>query len=132
MSGPYETEHDAAIEPMPRAVSALHRAGRVRTGDPDRIVHGTMLAELLGACADAGIEVGAYDRRILSWAASWETTTAQVFADLIRRAHAAGAATRGAIVVDADLLDRLPDEAPRLAALAADQPRHFQREGADQ
>jgi hypothetical protein len=75
---------------MPREVAALHNAGRVRSGDPDRLVRDTVLRHLERACADTGVRLGALDRRKLEWLAGWEPTTAQVFIGLIYRAHKAG------------------------------------------
>lgn len=93
--GPYESESQAAAEPMPRQVAALHAAGRVPSGDPDRLVRDTILGALLAACDDCGVRVGALDRRTLVWLAGWEDTTAQVIVGLIRRAHAAGSTPEG-------------------------------------
>lgn len=42
------------------------------------------------ACAAAGVELGAYDHRILLWLASWEPHVVAVVASLITRAHASG------------------------------------------
>ena len=67
MPGPYQTETEVLAEAMPREVSALHRAGRVRSGDPDRLVHDTVLRHLIAGCDDAGVELGAVDRRTLEW-----------------------------------------------------------------
>ena len=38
----------------------------------------------------AGVELGAFDRRVLAWLSGWEPETAVVIAGLITRAHAAG------------------------------------------
>jgi hypothetical protein len=88
--GPYRTERDALAEPMPREVAALHDAGRVRSGDPDWLVRDTVLRHLIDVCAASGVELGAYDRGILTWIAGWEASTAQVLLDLVARAYAAG------------------------------------------
>ncbi len=45
-------------------------------------------AMLTDACAAAGVELGAYDRRILRWLAGWEPTTCAVVAGIIARAAA--------------------------------------------
>src|SRR5215207_6129414 len=92
MPGPYQTETEVHAEPMPREIAALHRAGRVRSGDPDRLVHDTVLRHLIAACDDAGVELGAVDRRTLDWLVGWEPATVQLIIDLIRCAHAAGRA----------------------------------------
>ena len=64
----------------------MRDAGRIRTGDPDRLVSGTQLRHLEEACAAAGVELGAYDRSILEWLAGWEASTVQVIIGLITRA----------------------------------------------
>ena len=43
----------------------------------------------------AGIELGAWDRRIVEWLAGWDTCTALTVASLIDRARAAGPAGCG-------------------------------------
>lgn len=101
MTGPYETERDAAAEPLAREIRALHKAGRVRSGDPDRIVSGTQLTHLEAACTAAGVDLGAYDRRILGWLASWDETTAQVIIGLISRASAQTGADHTAAAIQA-------------------------------
>lgn len=89
-AGPYDTEAQALAEPMPRALSRLHAEDRIRSGDPDRLARNTVLRALLNACADAGVEVGAFDRRTLAWLADTEDSSAQVVIGLISRAYAAG------------------------------------------
>jgi hypothetical protein len=90
-SGPYESEVEAAAEPMPRAVRDLHVAGRVRSGDPERLVATTVMGHAAETLAAAGVELGAFDRRIVAWAcATWEPTTVQVLLGVVARAHAAG------------------------------------------
>jgi hypothetical protein len=88
--GPYETEQDTHAEPMPQAVRDLHRAGLIRSGDPDRLARDTVLSHLIAACHDAGVTIGARDRRTLQWLARGDTSTAQVVIGLISRAYAAG------------------------------------------
>ena len=44
------------------------------------------LAMLMDACAGTGVEVGAYDSRILRWLSGWEAETVAVVAGLIVRA----------------------------------------------
>lgn len=90
--GPYNSEVEARREPMPAAVGALHQSGRVRSGDPDQLVHNLTLDHLLGACRDAGVELGLYDQRVLHWLCRWEDTTVQVVIGLVTRAYAAGRA----------------------------------------
>jgi hypothetical protein len=50
---------------------------------------------LEGACQAAGVQLGAYDHRILIWLTAWEPATCAVIAGLITRAHAAGQDTAG-------------------------------------
>jgi len=82
--GPYETERQAAAE-IRRAYDALRSAA----GGPPPAGEVTRLnAELLTrACADAGVTLGAYDRRIVQWLAGYEPATCGVIAGLIARAN---------------------------------------------
>lgn len=93
--GPYDDERQALAEPMPRAVRALHDAGRVQSGDPDRLVRDTICGHLVHACENTGMELGDYDRRVLVWLSRGETSTAQVLIGLISRAYEAGRLGRG-------------------------------------
>jgi hypothetical protein len=102
--GPYETEAQIRALPMAREVRALHAAGQVRSGDPDRLVSGTRLRHLTEACGQAGIELGTIDQQVLAWLSGWEDATVQVVIGLIARAHAAGAADESADE-SADLVD---------------------------
>jgi hypothetical protein len=68
---------DPHLGPMTDAIRAACRQARV-----DYIV---------AALADAGVELGDYDARIVSWLAGWETQTIQVIVGWIERAHAAAA-----------------------------------------
>ena len=77
MSGPFETERQAsdaartAVPPEP-GWSIIRAAGR---------------RELLTrALADAGVELGTYDERILGWLTGWEDATCAVIAGWITRA----------------------------------------------
>lgn len=85
--GPYETERQALAEPLAQEIHALHASGRVRSGDPDRLVSGTHMRHLEAACAAAGVELGAFDRRVLAWLARGEASTVQVIIGLISRAN---------------------------------------------
>lgn len=51
---------------------------------PDEEQRAALLAELQAA----GVELGAYDMRIVDWLAGWEWSTVSVIASLIRRANA--------------------------------------------
>jgi hypothetical protein len=81
-AGPFETEREA------NAASRWQHLGRPLAGpEPMREAN---LVQLLDACADAGVEVGAYDSRILHWLANYEPATCAVIAGLIGRARQAG------------------------------------------
>jgi len=69
-TGPYETETDAHVA--------------AQNGPAD------LYAALITACGSAGVELGAYDRRVLAWLARWEPVTVQVVVGLIARAYSAG------------------------------------------
>lgn len=86
MNGPYETEADALAGPVGQEIRALHDTGRVEPGDPHRLVIGMQLRYLEDACAAAGVELGAFDRRTLSWLAGREASMVQVIVGLILRA----------------------------------------------
>jgi hypothetical protein len=45
-------------------------------------------AMLTAACEAAGVELGAYDERVIGWLAGWEDETCAVVAGLITRAAA--------------------------------------------
>ena len=68
-------------------------AGRVPGGPvevaPAGFVPGAVQAEIL-ADALAGIELGAWDRRIAEWLAGWDASTVLTVASWIGRARAAG------------------------------------------
>lgn len=67
--------------------------------DPDRPYApvGQRRAERVAALIEplAGIELGAYDRRIIEWLSDWEDSTVAVVASLLHRARAAGALPPG-------------------------------------
>lgn len=88
--GPFETEDDARLTPAVRAVYEAARASN-RRGAMGELNH-RMLDE---ACTAAGVELGAYDHRILLWLAVFEPQMCAVFAKLIRRAWLAGRAAEG-------------------------------------
>ncbi len=90
--GPYQREADTRTAPMPKQVKELHDMGRVKSGDPARLVFGVQHAALLAACDAAGVDLGTYDRRILAWLADPEPQVVQVLIGLITRANAAGRA----------------------------------------
>lgn len=66
------------------ALSPFHSVARIPVAD--RINDGLLLAAL----QQAGVELGACDRRIVAWLAGWEPYLVQVVIGWIERAHAAG------------------------------------------
>lgn len=119
--GPFETEREARELPAVRAVyAAFDRdpgAGRMAPH-----IH-RMLSE---ACTAAGVQLGAYDRRILAWLAGWEPQTCAVIAGLISRANLAGVvftAGQEAIVAQA-LADAEMYRRDRAAAWCGDCQQH--------
>ena len=86
--GPYDTDSDAM-----RDTAHVHQAYRVayERGLMDRINEGLLFAALCGA----GVELGAYDRRIVGWLADWEPHVVQVIIGWIERAHAGQAPAGG-------------------------------------
>ena len=83
--GPLEEEPRAVRSPYTlRDPERMQRAGesveswRVR-------VHGDQLAALLDPLD--GIELGAYDRRMLDWLAGWDIPTVATIASLLHRAR---------------------------------------------
>jgi hypothetical protein len=69
-TGPYETETEAHVA--------------AQNGPAD------LYAALFTACGSAGVELGAFDLRILAWLARWEPAAVQVVVGLIARAYGAG------------------------------------------
>jgi hypothetical protein len=86
-SGPFETERQARETP---AVRAVHAAFDISPGAGRMAPHNRNMLD--AACTAAGVDVGAFDDRILGWLATWEPTTCAVIAGLITRARAAGEA----------------------------------------
>jgi hypothetical protein len=85
VSGPFETEDQARELPAVRAVYEAFRAdpGTGRMAPDCRSI-------LDAACQAAGVDVGAYDDRILTWLSQWEPQMCAVIAGLITRAFEAG------------------------------------------
>ncbi|WP_141581314.1 hypothetical protein [Actinomadura sp. WMMA1423] len=75
--GPYETDQQAAD-----TVSHVYAHARTAPGTMGRL----SLDQLTAACEAAGVELGAYDRRILEWLAGWEPETCAVITGIILRA----------------------------------------------
>jgi hypothetical protein len=86
-AGPFESEREARESEAVQAVWTAWRAGPGvgKMAAPN-------LAMLAAACEAAGVQVGAYDQRILAWLSGWEPQTCAVIAGLITRAAAGGAA----------------------------------------
>jgi hypothetical protein len=80
-TGPYETEAQAreAVRAIYEAAHATSRRGVMAEGNHKL---------LEDACRVAGVQLGAYDHRILTWLAGWEPQTCAVVAGLISRAAA--------------------------------------------
>lgn len=78
MSGPYEAECEATTE-VRDVYAGYHKRGVMKAKNFDR---------LLGACAEQGLEMGAYDREVLKWIARQKPEAAQVIVGLVRRASA--------------------------------------------
>jgi hypothetical protein len=97
MTEPYETERQA------------REAARHITDSSLESWQDGLQRLLEDACTAAGVQLGAYDQRILRWLAGWEPATCAVVAGLISRAHG-GQATAGIAVFP---------EGPRQTMLAA-------------
>jgi hypothetical protein len=77
MSGPYETGRQAA-----------DAARHIYDSPPGTGAWGDGNHRLMeDACTAAGVQLGAYDHRILLWLAGWEPATCAVIAGLMTRAH---------------------------------------------
>ncbi|MGO9161399.1 MAG: hypothetical protein ACLP7J_11885 [Streptosporangiaceae bacterium] len=79
MTGPYETEREA------------HHASLWETRGRDAgldMLGAANMADL--AAALSGVELGAYDKRIIAWLAGYEPATVAVVCGLIERARQAG------------------------------------------
>jgi hypothetical protein len=86
-AGPYQTEAQARETD---AVQQIHAAFRADPGMGRMAPH--ILRLLTEACSAAGVELGAFDRRVLTWLANWEPESAAAIAGMITRAHDAGRA----------------------------------------
>lgn len=92
MYGPYESEPDTRVAPMAREVRALRESAEwVRAADPGALSSGVRMRHVLAACEQAGVSLGAYDRRVLEWLCGWEDGAVQVLIGLLARAGAAAA-----------------------------------------
>ena len=75
--GPFASEAEARAAAASLGIRPL--------GGPDPLAAGNQRM-LLDACTAAGVQIGAYDVRILEWLAQWEPATCAVIAGLITRA----------------------------------------------
>lgn len=85
--GPYETEREALAEPLYQEVHALHEPGAVSNELIGQVVQDAQFRHIEAACEAAGVELGAFDRRILTWLSGWEAATVQVIIGLVSRAN---------------------------------------------
>ncbi|SRR5216683_3291586 len=83
--GPYETERQAAADVAEIYEQCRWSARRSLMAEANR-------DRLTDACERAGVALGAFDARILSWLGNYEPETCAVIAGLVTRAHAAGLA----------------------------------------
>lgn len=90
MTGPFETELEARS--AVQHILASPPGKGAWTGGNHRLLE--------DACRTAGVQLGAYDHRILLWLAGWEPAVCAVIAGLITRAHAASEADDGAYVAE--------------------------------
>lgn len=84
VDGPYETESEASAR-VSDIYAAFHKRGVMKAKTLDR---------LLEVCERSGVQLGAYDRHVLTWLAAQKPEVAQVIVGVIRRAG--GAAHDGA------------------------------------
>jgi hypothetical protein len=83
--GPFETE--GQVRELP-AVRAVHDAFGTDLAVGGMAPHNERI--LRESCAAAGVALGGFDRRIVSWLAGWGPEMCAVIAGLIIRAHVAG------------------------------------------
>jgi len=88
--GPYDTAAQARADAA-ELTAAIHAADPGRGPMTDQVRsarHQARADYLTRALTAAGVELGAYDKRIATWLADWETETLQVLVGWIERAHA--------------------------------------------
>jgi hypothetical protein len=109
VSGPYETERQAA-----------DAARHIYDSPPGTGAWGAGNHKLIeDACIAVGVQLGAYDHRILLWLAGWEPSTCAAIAGIITRAHA-GALTEAQRAAVLDALDVAADYKRDRAATCPD------------
>ena len=64
--------------------------------------HAVQQRLLLAALAEAGVELGEYDRAIAAWLSRWDWTTVAVVASWVQRARVAGSGREWAVRVPGD------------------------------
>jgi hypothetical protein len=74
--GPYEAEPRAETRAVYDQIRTAPVGGMIKANE----------TRLLAACERAGVQLGAYDRRVLHWLADWEPETVEVIAAIIDRA----------------------------------------------
>lgn len=92
MSGPYETSSEAceAAVVLRAELEDANQSGA--RGEQWRAARQRARVQYLrGVLEVAGVELGAYDKRIAEWVASWDVETIQVIAGWIERAYQSGA-----------------------------------------
>ncbi len=85
--GPYQREQDTYSEPMPAAVRQLHADRHSGPGFPYQRQRAVIRDHILAALADAGVDLGDHDRRIVGWLAAWEPSTVQAIIGWVSRAN---------------------------------------------
>jgi hypothetical protein len=117
--GPFETERDALGHPAVRAV--YDASGKDPGPGKMQPRNHRLLCEAVSA---AGIALGAYDHRIVSWLSTWEPATVAVVAGMIGRAWEAGWVARahapGGAAAVAGVADPAAVTVPGLLHAAAD------------
>ena len=109
MTGPFETERQAedSVRHILDSRSEPWRDGNRRLMED--------------ACTAAGVELGAWDHRILLWLANYESSTCAVIAGLMTRVHQASAAlTASQLATVLDALDVATDYKRDRAATCPD------------
>jgi hypothetical protein len=101
MTGPFGTERQARESPAVRAVYAEFD----RDPGPGQMI-APNTAMITRACDAAGVKLGDWDRRIVTWLAGWEPATCAVFACLVSRAALTDGQRELLAAVLADAVDR--------------------------
>jgi len=86
-NGPGSFETEGQVRELP-AVRVVYEAFDADPGAGSMAPHSERM--LRESCAAAGVVLGAFDRRVVSWLAGWGPETCAVIGGLIIRAHVAG------------------------------------------